>query len=379
MLSKYHAVFLPAGVLAFMVFDPRGRRCLRSPGPYLAAAIGLLAFSPVIAWNARNGWASFAFQGSRAALGLRLDPAGMLGAIVAQAFYLLPWIAWGLVVAAARVVRRPDPDPERDRWGRLFLAIALVPIGVFSAVSLVRPVLPHWGLIGAASLMPALGASWADRLRDRPRRMRRRLALIAAAPVVITAAAALQANTGLLRAGGPGPLARIPPEADPTRDLVGWDQVADELRRLGLLDRPGTFVFTGHWHVSGQLAQAIGPGTPVLCYNEGDARGFSSWSRPGDWVGLDGVLVAIDDRSTEPQCFDRWFGSIEPLGRLEIRRGGRPVRPVRLFLCRGQTRPFPFDAPPGGGGRPGVEEGAGRVPGRGPGISMDRPVSTPSN
>jgi hypothetical protein len=342
MLSKYHAVFLPVGVLAFMIADPRGRRFLRSPGPYLAAAVGLIVFAPVIAWNARNGWVSFAFQGSRTSVGAGFNPGAMLGAVVGQACYLLPWMALGLVLVAARIVRRPAPDPDRARWDRLFLAIAVVPIVVFGAVSLVRPVLPHWALIGAASLMPALGASWADRLHDRPRQMRRRLALIAAAPVVITTLANFQANTGLLQAGGAGPLAMIPPEADPTRDLVGWDQIADELRRLGLLDRSKTFVFTGHWHLSGQLAQAIGPDLPVLCYNEGDARGFSSWSRPENWVGLDGILVAFDDRSTEPQCFDRWFERIEPLGHLQIRRGGRPVRPVRLFLCRRQTRPFPF-------------------------------------
>jgi 4-amino-4-deoxy-L-arabinose transferase-like glycosyltransferase len=63
MLSKYHAVLLPAGVLLHMVLWPQARRCLRAPGPYLAAAIGLMLFAPVILWNATHGWASFLFQG----------------------------------------------------------------------------------------------------------------------------------------------------------------------------------------------------------------------------------------------------------------------------------------------------------------------------
>lgn len=342
MLSKYHAVFLPVGVLAFLAFDRGARRFLRSPGPYLAALVGLVAFAPVVFWNARNGWTSFAFQGSRAAVGPGIDPGAMLGAIAAQACYLLPWMALALGLVAVRIVRRPDPDPDRARWGLFFLVLAVVPFGFFAVVGLFRPVLPHWGLIGVAGLMPALGASWADRLRHRPQATRRRLALIGLAPVVITALAVGQARTGWLRAGGPGPLSMIPPEADPTRDLSGWDQIADELRRLGLNDRPGTFVFTGHWHVSGQLSRAIGPELPVLCYHQGDARGFSSWSRPEDWVGQDGILVSVDDRSTEPDCFDRWFERIEPLSRFHLRRHGRPFRPVRLFLCRRQTRPFPF-------------------------------------
>ncbi|WP_233578735.1 ArnT family glycosyltransferase [Tautonia sociabilis] len=348
MLSKYHAVFLPAGLLAFAAVDPRARQALRTPGPYLAGAIGLLLFAPVIFWNARHGWVSFAFQGGRASEGLGLHPERMLGALAGQAFYLLPWMAAALALAAVRIARRPDPDPGRARWDRLFLATAAVPFGFFAAVSLVAPVLPHWGLIGAASLTPPLGARWADRLAERPREMRRRLAIVAAAPAILTALAALHAHTGLLQRGGSGSIPLIPGSSDPTRDLVGWDQIADELRRRGLLERPGTFVFSGHWHVSGQLSAAIGPGVPVLCYREGDARGFSLWSAPDDWVGWDGVLVAVDDRSTEPGCFDRWFERIEPIARLELVRGGVPIRPVRLFLCRRQTRPFPFDARPGG-------------------------------
>ncbi len=77
MLSKYHAVFLPAGAAVFMLMDGEARRCWRKPGPYLALAVGLIVFSPVIFWNASHGWASFAFQGGRAVggFGFRLDSA----------------------------------------------------------------------------------------------------------------------------------------------------------------------------------------------------------------------------------------------------------------------------------------------------------------
>ena len=78
MLSKYHAVLLPAGALLHIVFWPQARQCLRKPGPYLAAAIGLILFSPVIVWNATHDWASFLFQAGRASVShqLRLDQLG---------------------------------------------------------------------------------------------------------------------------------------------------------------------------------------------------------------------------------------------------------------------------------------------------------------
>ena len=65
MLSKYHAVLLPVGALLHIVCWPQARQALRKPGPYIASAIGLILFAPVIAWNASHGWASFAFQGGR--------------------------------------------------------------------------------------------------------------------------------------------------------------------------------------------------------------------------------------------------------------------------------------------------------------------------
>ncbi len=66
MLSKYHAIFLPAGLLLLLIMHRPIRYWLTRTGPYLAVGLGLLVFSPVLIWNARNGWASFLFQGGRA-------------------------------------------------------------------------------------------------------------------------------------------------------------------------------------------------------------------------------------------------------------------------------------------------------------------------
>ncbi|MFO0956472.1 MAG: glycosyltransferase family 39 protein [Isosphaeraceae bacterium] len=66
MLSKYHALLLPAGVVLAMLWHAPWRPWFRRAGPYLATAIGLVLFSPVIFWNYRHGWGSFRFQGGRA-------------------------------------------------------------------------------------------------------------------------------------------------------------------------------------------------------------------------------------------------------------------------------------------------------------------------
>jgi dolichol-phosphate mannosyltransferase len=65
LLSKYTIVLLGFSVLLFMVIDPRSRHWLKRTQPYAALLLAAMIFSPVIVWNARNDFASFAFQTSR--------------------------------------------------------------------------------------------------------------------------------------------------------------------------------------------------------------------------------------------------------------------------------------------------------------------------
>src|SRR5262249_33107101 len=69
MLSKYHAIFLPLGAVAYVLATPSARGNLKTIGPYLASVIGFLGLVPVIVWNFQHDWASFGFQGARAAGG----------------------------------------------------------------------------------------------------------------------------------------------------------------------------------------------------------------------------------------------------------------------------------------------------------------------
>ena len=343
LLSKYHAIFLPVGALLYLAIEPSARSWLRRPGPYLAVAIGLAVFSPVIGWNAAHGWASFAFQGGRALGPLQFRPDNLAMALLGQAAYLFPWM-WGALVAVLVVGLRRAFRSDGRPADRFLLCQAVVPLTVFAAVACMRPVLPHWTLVGFLSLFPMLGRSWDDRWAADPGRFRRRLAILAALPVGDRRRADRARPHRPPPAGGKGSIGLVRVARDPSIDLYGWDQVAVELKRRGLLDSPRTFLFTSNWYSSGQLAFATrGAPVPVLCYNKDDARSFAFWSRPGDWVGRDGILVALNDRSTEPQCYDSWFTRIEPIGSFEVLRAGTPVRKVRLFRCVRQVRPFPFD------------------------------------
>lgn len=342
MLSKYHAVFLPAGVLTLASIDPDARRRLRRPGPYLALAVGALAFTPVLAWNAANGWASFAFQGGRA-VGVPWPRPDRLAAFLAgQAAYLLPWM-W-LLLLGALWRRRRAVLGEGAPADRFLIAFALPPLAAFTLVASFRSVLPHWSLVGFLPVLALLGADWAARQAREPRRSSRRVAFALGFVVVGASIYAAQARWGFLQGNGRGRLPVLAVPHDPTVDMSGWDLVADELRRRGLVDEPGTFLFTGKWYHSGQLAFALDGAADVLCYRAGaGSHGFGQWSEPEDWVGRDGILLVVNHSSTEPEAYDRWFERIDPIGAFDVLRAGGAIRTVRLYRCVRQTKPFPFD------------------------------------
>lgn len=152
LFSKYIAVLSIAGVLLFLLTQPEARSWLRRPHPYVAGLLALLVFSPVLVWNAANGWVSLLFQLGRAGSG-RLHPFGPVSTLAGEVAFLLPWIWLPLVALGAMAARRGRHD--RDSW--LLVCMALPPIALFMVVSLHSHVLFHWAAPGYLMLFP----SWA--------------------------------------------------------------------------------------------------------------------------------------------------------------------------------------------------------------------------
>jgi hypothetical protein len=133
----------------------------------------------------------------------------------------------------------------------------------------------------------------------------------------------------------------FPLRSDPAREISGWESVGHELKARGRLDRRNTFLFTNHWYDSGQLAFCTRNQLPVTCYNQGDARGFAYWSKPEEWVGKDGLLVTVEE-TVNLEAWKPYFEQIELLDSFSMTRGGKPFRPVTVYICTNQRHPFPF-------------------------------------
>src|SRR5262249_4555504 len=194
LLSKYHAIFLPAGAALYIALTPGTRHVLLRPGPYVAMAIGSLGFAPVLIWNAQHEWLSFVFQGSRA-LGMEFRFAGLLTTLLGPVAYLFPW-TWLLLVGL--LFQRLRQFRSIAGMDRLLVCLAVVPMAFFLVVSCVRPMLPHWSLLGFVALFPLAGAKCAEWSTTNPAWIRRWVAVIVATICVLAGVTLAPARYGLV-------------------------------------------------------------------------------------------------------------------------------------------------------------------------------------
>ncbi len=91
--SKYTAVFLPSGMILFLLLSNTNRKYLATVWPYLVCILFILVASPVIIWNIDNHFASFVFQGKermQSVSGFHLTPRFLFGLLGTQLFLMVP-------------------------------------------------------------------------------------------------------------------------------------------------------------------------------------------------------------------------------------------------------------------------------------------------
>lgn len=162
-LGKYTAFLLLPQIFVALLLDPRGRRLLAKPWPWLGASLAVATFSPVLLWNADRDWVSLLFQSSGRTSTFGFRPI-LVGRFVGLQALLVSPLLWLSCLAAAFVAARRWREPS---W-RL---AALFSVPLLTLMFLVSPF--HWvkGNWGAPAYPAALlaGAALAlerwDRLR----------------------------------------------------------------------------------------------------------------------------------------------------------------------------------------------------------------------
>jgi 4-amino-4-deoxy-L-arabinose transferase-like glycosyltransferase len=153
--SKYTAILLVPGVLAWLLAVPSLRHWLKRWELWAAAVAALVMATPVLVWNADHGWVSFARQGGRAGDWHPADAWHFLVEFLSgQVGLATPLLAALFAVGLWRCVRGGAwRAPEMS----LLAATTLVPLAVFAEHALGDRVQANWPAI----LYPgaALGAA----------------------------------------------------------------------------------------------------------------------------------------------------------------------------------------------------------------------------
>lgn len=318
-LAKYTAVLLVPGVL-WVLWRSHGWALLRGVGPWLGLAVALLCISPVLVWNAQNGWASFAYQAAHGAGSAGWRPAAFGLALAAQVLVFGPVLALGVVAALARAKRLPASG--REVLG-FCTALALPTLLLLLALSGRGGSLPHWTSVGWLLMAPVAALVLAG-LRGAWRR-------VAQASVVLQGLACLAV---LLAIGGGarGPLA----------DFHGWktatqaaSQAASSVAAPAASARLGDLpLAVQNWTLASRAAWYAHPRPVVVLDTRQDQ--FDLWFG-GPKAGQSAVLLEWSGMPFELPVRGPGkpggFAACEPLGKNAVERLGRELAQFAWWRC----------------------------------------------
>ena len=333
--SKYTAILTLIGAGAYLLTSARRGAWLRHPGPWLAAAAGLLVFMPVIVWNLQHHWASFAFQGGRAGA-LEFHPERLFTTLLGEGVFILPWLWLPLMILLVAGLRRGPGD--RSAW--LLCCLGLPPIALFAAVSVVahKAVLMHWAAPGYLMLIPLLGAVIEERLAFGDRRVAGAIVATAIFMGLLIGLVASEVRFNWLPQGFAPAVAKT----NPNLEVIDWTTLKTSLAARDLLDRPNTVIGTTSWRFAGKVDYALGGAAPVICLND-DQRQYG-FARPRDrQIGRDVLIIAPDrpDLAEIQREYGGRFATIRPLAPVVVLHAGRPAFVVSLYLGTALRLPAP--------------------------------------
>lgn len=332
-LSKYHAALFCAGLVGFFATSPRLRPILRTPGPYIAAAMTALMFSPVLIWNAAHGWSSFLFQAGRASPNLGWNFSHVFSQLAGEAGLLLPWIFVPLGLATIRAMREGRTDDRNHLC--LWLGLPTIVLMTLIPVMCARG-FPHWTMPGWLMLFPLLGAllDAASRIHAWPRWWITTSALLT---LVLGVAAVLETSSGWLGAEFPAVFSR----GDPTIESVEWHGLLSGLDGTRLSQTHHDYVLALNWRDGGKIGIGIGKSFPIHVYSA-TPHGFAQLTSAGGRLGSDVLIVGRPrDMSIALPSLRTHFASIRTLTPTTIGRNGQPEIVLERALGFKQTQLLP--------------------------------------
>ena len=313
LLGKFTAVLLPAIIMLALVIDREHRKQLARPWPWLAAALAALLFVPVVYWNYRHNWASFAYQwGHGTATHKGFSPYKTADYLVQQMSATLPWVF--IAMAAASVVYRKQFPAIGSRFPALFVTGFWLPLVFFGITGSISTSMHNWPVIAyipGSILLAGVLTVWIYPREEeqRPRKWVKRLAVV----TVLLAASLVNL------ARFPQWVALLPkPEAMAGSSVAwvwGWPQLADAIRQTEKnagLPKDCSILFVrafnngdlGYFHVAGEMAFHLDNADRILVQRVPHQKQYNLWQdeKPPKYQS---VCMAVAGPAKKPQFTKR--------------------------------------------------------------------------
>lgn len=313
-LAKYTAVFT-AVAIALCLVRAHGWRLFRVPALWGGMALAALLISPVLVWNAQNGWISFAYQLAHGK-GSVWQAEHVLRFLLTQAVVFGPLWWWAVVGW------RSAPAAMQSLVG-----LFAVPFVIFAYMAGGGTALPHWTAPAWVALAPFAGMGLALAWQGRMRAVLKGLGVLQA--VVCLALLGLMGSAGWPLV--PRSDAAVAPQPNPFADLHGWD--AAGARASALATQHGlSRVAVQNWTLASRLGWYARP-LPVFVLEEGDSQ-FQLWSGPLP-AGEAALLVDWSHMAYDPPVGAHGFAACQLLESLPVQHIGMPLARFRFYDCRG--------------------------------------------
>ncbi|MDQ6612214.1 MAG: glycosyltransferase family 39 protein [Gemmatimonadota bacterium] len=334
--SKYTAILLPASlVVACLIYAPLRLR-LVEPGPWLASAIAVICFLPVLRWNASADFISFRFQlnhglGTTARgtpLGRELDMIGGQLGLATPIIASLMIGALALTLSREWKRRRTVATPAVASTRFAFAAISAFIFLFFAFSAWRRSVEANWpGLAYPAAIvvLATTPDAWA-----RARWWR--------AGIWFAAAVLLLALLQIAR-----PVLPLAPKKDPIGRAYGWDTLADAVqlaqRDTFLKTTNQRWVAAERYQDASELAFHLADQPQTFSLNLNSRRNqYDLWAAPANLIRPDDALIVAFDATPQGDAsagtVATWFAESKRGPTVQMRRGDGVVGERTIWLFK---------------------------------------------
>ena len=207
LLTKYTMAFFLFSGFLFLLSSKNTRDLLKTSGPYIAVLVSLAVFSPVILWNAANGWVTLKHTAGQAhvAEGLKISAIDFIEFTGSQFGVITPVLLILIITALWKI--------RKTQKGAFLFWFSAPTVIFFVLKSLQGKVEANWALPGYATGFIAFSAYYA---RDIMTSRRSRKALVISGILLSLLVTFFAHFPSILH---------LPQKIDPTSRLVGWKEL----------------------------------------------------------------------------------------------------------------------------------------------------------